>query len=100
MRTAILAAVLAAPRAASAESHVISGELVRVSLTRRSVGVKLVGPPPREVEVRIGPETVLSSRGRTLRLADLRTGERVLVSCTDEGGVHGAQRVKLGGRQR
>ena len=100
MRAAIVAAMMTAPRAASAESHVISGELVRVSLTRGSVGVKLVGPPPREVEVRIGPETVLSSRGRTLRLADLRIGERVLVACTDEAGVHSAERVKLGGRQR
>jgi len=96
----ILAAVLAAPRVASPESHVISGELARVSLPRQSVGVKLIGPPPREIEVRIGPETILSSRGRTLRLADLRTGERVLVACTDEAGVHSAQRIKLGGRQR
>ena len=96
---ALAAAFLAAPGAIAAESHVIAGELVRVSLPRRSVGVKVAGPPPREIEVRVGPGTVMSSRGRTLRLADLRTGERILIACTDEAGAHGAQRIKLGGKR-
>jgi hypothetical protein len=97
---ALVAALLAAQGALAAESHVLTGELVRVSLSRRSVGVKVAGPPPREVEVRVGPGTVMSSRGRPLRLADLRTGERIVIACTDEAGVHGAQRVKVGGRLR
>ena len=87
--------------AADAAPHVHAGELVRVSLPRSSVGVKLVGPPAREIEVRVGPGTVLSSRGRPLRLPDLRTGERIMVACTDDaGGVHRAQRIKLGGKPR
>ena len=94
------AALLAAPCAVAAESHVLTGELVRVSLPRRSVGVKVAGSPPREVEVRVGAGTVMSSRGRPLRLADLRTGERIVIACTDEAGVHGAQRIKVGGRLR
>jgi hypothetical protein len=97
------AAVMAASGAvaADASSHVLVGELVRVSLPRSSVGVKLVGPPAREIEVRVGPATIMSSRGRMLRLADLRTGERILVACTDdEAGVHRAQRIKLGGKPR
>jgi|SRR5687768_9024016 len=96
----LAAALLAAPGALAAESHVLAGELVRVSLPRRSVGVKVAGPPAREIEVRVGPGTVMSSRGRPLRLADLRTGERIVIACTDDAGVHGAQRIKLGGRQR
>jgi hypothetical protein len=102
MGWAVVAAVMAAPRvvAPDAATHVIVGELVRVSLPRSSVGVKLVGPPPREIEVRVGPGTVLSSRGRPLRMADLRTGERIMVACTDDtGGVHRAQRIKLGGKR-
>jgi hypothetical protein len=99
---AVVAAVMtAAPRAAApdATSHVVVGELVRVSLPRSSVGVKLAGPPAREIEMRVGPGTVLSSRGRPLRLADLRTGERIMVACTDDaGGVHRARRIKLGGK--
>ena len=97
------AALAAAPCASAAEaaSHVLAGELVRISLPRGSVGVKLAGPPPREIEVRVGSGTVMSSRGRPLRLADLRTGERILVACTDDaGGVHRAQRIKLGGKPR
>jgi hypothetical protein len=104
MRRAVLAALLAAApctAGADAASHVLVGELVRVSLPRSSVGVKLVGPPAREIEVRVGPDTVMSSRGRPLRLADLRTGERVMVACADDaGGVHRAQRIKLGGKPR
>lgn len=104
MGWAVVAAVMAAAPCATAAdvaSHVLVGELVRVSLPRSSVGVKLVGPPAREIEVRVGPGTVMSSRGRPLRLADLRTGERIMVACTDDaGGVHRAQRIKLGGKPR
>ena len=100
MVAAVMAAApcVAAPDAAS---HVLVGELVRVSLPRSAVGVKLVGPPAREIEVRVGPATVMSSRGRALRLPDLRTGERIMVACTDDaGGVHRAHRIKLGGKPR
>ena len=99
----VAAVMAAAPCVVAPEpaSHVLVGELVRVSLPRSSVGVKLVGPPAREIEVRVGPDAVLSSRGRPLRLADLRTGERIMVACTDDaGGVHRAQRIKLGGKPR
>lgn len=101
MGWAVLAAAMAAPCAAAADatSHVLVGELVRVSLKHRSVAVKVVGPPPREVEVRVGPGTVMSSRGRPLRLAELRTGERIMVACRDDAGVHSAQRIKLGGKR-
>ena len=96
-----MAALIASPCVVAADgvAHVLAGELVRVSLPRRSVGVKVAGPPPREIEVKVGPGTVMSSRGRPLRLADLRTGERIVVACTDDGGIHSAQRIKLG-RQR
>ena len=104
MGWAVAAAMTAsAPHAmtADAASHLIVGELVRVSLPRRAVGVKLGGPPAREIEVRVGSGTVMSARGRPLRLADLRPGERVMVYCTDDaGGVHRAQRIKLGGKPR
>ena len=99
----VVAMVAPAPlvRAVDPASHVLVGELVRVSLPRSSVGVKVAGPPAREVEVRVGSGTVMSSRGQPLRLADLRTGERIMVACTDDaGGVHRAQRIKLGGKPR
>jgi hypothetical protein len=100
---AVVALMAAAPSAGAAgpASHVLAGELVRVSLPRSSVGVKLVGPPAREIEVRVGPATVMSAGGRPLRLADLRPGERIVVACADDaGGVHRAQRIKLGGKPR
>jgi hypothetical protein len=91
----------AAPVFGAPAAHLVAGELVRVNLARRSVSVKVVGPPPREIEVRVGPDTVVSSRGRPLRLADLRTGERIMASCIDDAyGVHRAQRIKLGGKPR
>ena len=102
MRWVALLVATAAPCAATVDptSHVLVGELVRVSLPRQSVAVKLLGSPPREIEVRVGPGTVMSSRGRPLRLADLRAGERIMVACTDDAGVHSAQRIKLGGKPR
>jgi hypothetical protein len=101
--TALVAMMAATPcaTAADAASHILAGELVRISLPRSSMGVKVAGPPPREIEVRVGPGAVMSSRGRPLRLADLRIGERVIVSCADDAsGVHRAQRIKLGGKPR
>lgn len=97
----VLAAAMALlPRAAAADAatYVLAGELVRVSLTRGAVTMKLTGPPAREVEVRVGPGAVVSSRGRPLRLADLRPGERIMAACADDAaGVRHAQRIKLGG---
>jgi hypothetical protein len=98
---AAIVAALAEPSAAApaAASHVLAGELARVSLPRASVAVKLAGPA-REVEVRVGADTVISARGRPLRLADLRPGERVMVACADDAlGVHRARRIKLGGKR-
>jgi len=104
MAWAVAAALMAAAPCAGASdgtTHLLVGELVRVSLPRRAVGVKLVGPPAREIEVRVGPDTLMSSRGRPLRLADLRTGERIMVACADDaGGVHRAQRIKVGAKPR
>ena len=98
---ALLALAAAPPAMAEGgPSHVLAGELVRVNLARRSVGVKLAGPPPREVEVQVGAGTLMSARGRPLRLADLRPGERIVVACTDDAGAHNARLIKLGGRQR
>ena len=101
---ALAAAFLAAvPRVASpdAASYVLSGELVRVRLVRSSVTLKVAGTPAREVEVEVGPDTVISSRGRALRLADLRPGERILAACADDAaGVRHARRIKLGGKAR
>lgn len=96
-------AFAAVPRTASPDPapYVLAGELVQVNLARSAVTVKLAGSPPRDVEVRVDPGTVLSSRGRGLRLADLRTGERILAACADDGsGVRHAQRIKLGGKAR
>jgi hypothetical protein len=93
-------AFVAVPRTASPDPapYVLAGELARVSLVRSSVTVKVAGTPPREVEVRVDPGTMISSRGRALRLGDLRTGERILAACADDpAGVRHAQRIKLGG---
>jgi hypothetical protein len=101
--SAVLAlAMAAAPCVAAAEgtTHVLVGELAKISLPRASVGVKVPGPPAREVEVRVWAGTVISGRGRPLRLVDLRPGERITVACADDaGGVHRAQRIKLGGKR-
>lgn len=78
-------------------THVLDGELARILMRRNAVVVK--AGRAREVEVRLAASTLVSSRGRLLRLADLRPGERIMVLCADDaGGVHRAQRIKIGGR--
>ena len=82
----------------AADAHVHAGELARIDLGG-AVVVKEAGPPPREVSSRVGDDTVITSRGRPLRLPDLRPGERIMVLCAvDDAGVHRAARIKIGGR--
>jgi hypothetical protein len=87
---------------------VVTGELTRVDLGRRSVSVKPEardearsdGGDAREVEAAIGPGTRLVSRGRALRLEDLRPGDRVVLVVGEEGGRRLARVVKVAGRIR
>jgi hypothetical protein len=92
------AAVSAAESPAPPAARVIAGELTRVDLTRRSVSVKTDGRDPRELEVATGPDTRLVSRGRAVRLEDLRPGDRVLLVTGDEGDRRLARVVKVVGR--
>lgn len=101
----VLLAVLCVTTAVQAQSprpaataHVIVGELVRVDLVHRLLGVRPEGPELRETIVAVGPDVPVTSRGRRLSLHELRTGERVTISCTDDGPRHVARFVKVGTR--
>ncbi len=94
----ILATVVGPSPLRAADMHVHAGELARIELGG-AVVVREPGPPPRESASRVGDATVVTSRGRPLRLPDLRPGERIMVLCaTDAAGVHRAARIKIGGR--
>lgn len=84
--------------AARARSHTLVGELVRVDLSRRSVTVLAKGREPREFELTVEEgRTRITWAGRTKRLEDLRPGESILASCSDDpGGRHRALLLKVG----
>lgn len=96
----------AAEPASPATARVVTGELVRVDLGRRSVFVKVEARDVakadvrdvRELQATTGPETRFVSRGRTVRLEDLRPGDRVVLVVGDEGGRTVARVVKVVGR--
>ena len=100
------AAAWSAEPVTPAPSRVVTGELTRVDLARRSVSVKpdardaarADGADAREVEAAVGPETRFVSRGRAVRLEDLRPGDRVVLVVSDEGGRRLARVVKVVGR--
>jgi len=99
-------AVWAADPASAPATRVVSGELTRVDLARRSVwvkvdardGAKAESREAREQDAAIGPDTRLISRGRPVRLEDLRPGDRVVLVVGDEGGRRVAHVVKVVGR--
>lgn len=99
-------AVWAADPASAPATRVVSGELTRVDLARRSVwvkvdardGAKAESREAREQDAAIGPDTRLISRGRSVRLEDLRPGDRVVLVVGDEGGRRVAHVVKVVGR--
>jgi hypothetical protein len=81
-----------------ARAHLVSGELVRLDLGRKSITVKAVeGGVAREYEIDVPEAARLSSGGRVARLEDLRPGERLVVTCSDPApGRHVARAVKIG----
>jgi len=106
--SAAAGAAWAAEPPSPAPARVVTGELTRVDLGRRSVSVRpeardeaqTDGRDAREVEAAIGPGTRLVSRGRALRLEDLRPGDRVVLVVGEEGGRRLARVVKVAGRIR
>ncbi len=81
-----------------ARAHLVPGILVRVDLARRIMVVRPDDHQPPEVRMDVDDATRFTSRGRRVRLDDLRAGDRVLVSCADEAARHRAVLVKVGSR--
>ena len=86
------------PGPSVARTHLVTGELARLDLGRRLLVVKVKPPEGAsyELEMQTDEGTRISSRGRALALSEMRPGERVLISCSDEGPRHRALLVKMG----
>lgn len=84
-----LAALSAAP------SAVTAGEAVALDLGRRALVLKVAGAPPREREFAVDDATRFTAGGRSVRFEDVRPGDRIVVSSTeDEGGRRRARLVR------
>jgi hypothetical protein len=91
-------AVAADPSPSPVAGETVAGELTRVDLVRRSLAVKTEGRDPREVEAVVTDKTQLASRGRAVRLEDLRPGDRLVMVAVEEGGARQARLVRILGR--
>jgi hypothetical protein len=99
----VAAAAQAPPAPPSAEAdtkaktHLLVAEAVRVDLRRRALFVRTTDEPP--VELRIGVEegrTRVSAGGQTVRLEDVRAGDRLAISCDDDAaGNHAARLIAI-----
>ena len=97
LRRACLAVALAAAAAGADADRLIEGELLRVDLGKRLLVVRPSSGEPREVDVKVGPATVISAAGRSLPLEELKTGERVVVACEGPAALScRARRVRTG----
>ncbi|MGE0455447.1 MAG: hypothetical protein AB7O37_14915 [Vicinamibacteria bacterium] len=61
------------------------GVLVKVDLERSSVTVRAADGEPREYQIQVDDKTRITDSGRALGLAELRTGERIVVAYVEEG---------------
>jgi hypothetical protein len=84
------------PPEAEPATHLLTGELAKVDLAQRLVILKVGDRDAREVAVAVDADTQVVSRGRVLRLGDLRAGDAARVLCVDKGGRHRARVVKTG----
>jgi len=75
----------------------VTGEAVRVDLGRQALVVRITGREPREIEFAVDDATRISAAGRSILLADVRPGDRIVVSGTEaEGGRRPARLVRAG----
>lgn len=99
-RSILLLALLPGLAVAEAPTRTLVGELVAVDLQRSQVALKVPATDPghfREHEVTLTPQTNITSRGRALRIEDLRAGEPAVAVCTtDAKGRLQAVTLKLG----
>lgn len=95
---AVVARTAGTAEAPAPPARVMTGELTRVDLGRRSVSVKTEGRDAPEVDAATGPDTRIVSRGRAVRLEDLRPGDRVVLVAGGESGRYLARVVKVVGR--
>ena len=97
--TVILAAQSGTPSPASAPTgsdlSIVDGQVVKVDLSRGQLTVKVAGT--RELVV-VVPDTIrLSRQGHGVALEDVRSGDKVLVSCASVGsGRCQARLIKVG----
>jgi len=79
--------------AVKARTHLLVAEAVRVDLRRRWLVVKTGEQPPAELQIAVDEgRTRVSSGGRAVRFEDIRPGDRVAVSCSDDAsGAHTAR---------
>jgi hypothetical protein len=75
---------------------VVTGELSRLDPGGRRLTLKAGPKETREFDFAVDAETRIVSRGRTLRLEDLRAGDPVTVLCVQQGGGRRARVVKAG----
>jgi hypothetical protein len=97
------AAVLAAGAAwaghaaAGPPGRLIEGELVRVDLAKRTLVVRPVGEPRREVDVKLDAATAITNSGRSVPVEELKPVERIVVACEGASAAScRARRVRAG----
>jgi hypothetical protein len=77
-------------------THLLVADVLRVDARRRAVQVKTGDTPPVEMQILTDVKTRVTSGGRTARFEDLKAGDRVAVSCTDDAaGAHTARLVVI-----
>jgi hypothetical protein len=83
--------------AVKARTHLLVAEAVRVDLRRRVLVVKTGDQPPAELQIGVEEgRTRVSSGGRAMKLEDVRPGDRVAVSCSDDAsGAHVARLIVI-----
>lgn len=83
--------------AVKARTHLLVAEAVRVDLRRRSLLVKTGERPPAELQIGVEEDrTRVSAGGRAVRFEDIRPGDRVAVSCSDDAsGAHTARLIVI-----
>lgn len=75
--------------------HQFSGEVSRTDSTAKTFVVKDHATSAKEMTFSLAPDAKIMQGAKARSLAELKVGERVKVSYTDEGSKHQAKRVEV-----
>jgi 3-dehydroquinate synthase class II len=91
----VSATLLAGSMALAGAGREVRGTVTRVDATTHTLVIKEMAAPRNEFQLMLDNAAQITQNGKPASAGDLKTGERVKVTYSDQGSTHQATRVEI-----